>query len=130
MMMSLLAFPVMACRGCRGFNGAVSGGWGRGDTSNVKESDVIPLPSCKRCSAADAAHFMGLLESLPVDVDPETGSHSMAGTLALARGYGLTSYDAAYLELAMRANLPLATLDKELRAAAKKAGVKCLPERV
>jgi predicted nucleic acid-binding protein len=84
----------------------------------------------KRCSAADAAHFIGLLESLPVDVDPETGSHSMAGTLALARGYGLTSYDAAYLELAMRANLPLATLDKELRAAAKKAGVKCLPERV
>jgi len=54
----------------------------------------------------------------------------MAGTLALARTYGLTSNDAAYLELAMRTSLPLATLDGDLRSAAKKAGVRCLPERV
>jgi predicted nucleic acid-binding protein len=44
----------------------------------------------------------------------------------LARTYQLTAYDAAYLELAIREGLPLATLDKELRAAATKAGVPAL----
>jgi predicted nucleic acid-binding protein len=48
----------------------------------------------------------------------------------LPRRHGLTLYDAAYLELAMRASLPRATLDKQLRRAAKNAGVKCLPERI
>ncbi len=91
---------------------------------------VLMAERRKRCTAAAAAHFMGILGSLPIDTDPETGSHAMAGTLALARTYGLTSYDAAYLELAMRTSLPLATLDGDLRSAAKKAGVRCLPERV
>jgi 2-hydroxychromene-2-carboxylate isomerase len=53
-----------------------------------------------------------------------------ATTLALARAHGLTLYDAAYLELAMRASLSLATLDKELRSAAKKVGVTVLPEKI
>jgi predicted nucleic acid-binding protein len=41
----------------------------------------------------------------------------------LGRTHGLTSYDAAYLELAMRRGLPMATLDKELKSAASKVGV-------
>jgi len=84
----------------------------------------------KRCSTADAASFLGILGGLAIEVDPETGSNATGTTLALARTHGLTLYDAAYLELAMRANLPLATLDKDLRTAAKKVGTKCLPERV
>jgi predicted nucleic acid-binding protein len=48
--------------------------------------------------------------------------------MTLARAQALTLYDSAYLELAMRRSLPLATLDKQLRAAAKKTGVPYLPE--
>ena len=54
----------------------------------------------------------------------------MAVTLNLGRTHGLTLYDAAYLELAMRLKLPLATLDSDLRKAAKKVGVDCWPERI
>jgi predicted nucleic acid-binding protein len=47
----------------------------------------------------------------------------MREILRLARELGLTSYDALYVDLARREALPLATLDKGLRAAAAKAGV-------
>ena len=43
--------------------------------------------------------------------------------LALARTHRLTVYDAAYLELALRVDAPLATLDRKLAAAARAAGV-------
>lgn len=46
--------------------------------------------------------------------------------LAAARQSGLTVYDAAYFELALRYNLPLATLDEKMRAAAQKAGIELL----
>ncbi len=48
---------------------------------------------------------------------------SIREQLATARAFQLTAYDAVYLELARREGLPLATLDKVLRAAAAKAGV-------
>jgi predicted nucleic acid-binding protein len=48
-------------------------------------------------------------------------------TLALARSHRLTSYDAAYLELALRRSLPLASRDKALQAAAQLEGVPLLP---
>ncbi len=47
----------------------------------------------------------------------------MGPVLALARAHGLSAYDAAYLELAMREGLPLATEDAALRAAAERVGV-------
>ena len=53
-----------------------------------------------------------------------------ATLLSLALRFQLTSYDAAYLELAMRASLPLATLDKDLRSAARKVGVTVLPVKI
>lgn len=59
-----------------------------------------------------------------------TAADSTATTLALARAHELTLYDAAYLELAMRASLSLATLDKDLRSAARKVGVTVLPEKI
>lgn len=84
----------------------------------------------KRSTPADSAHFLGILGALAIETDKETGANATSATLALARSHGLTLYDGAYLELAMRRKLPLATLDKELRAAAKKVGVKCLPEKI
>ncbi len=59
------------------------------------------------------------LALLPIDVDQDTDAHAWGATLRLAERHRLTLYDAAYLELAKRRGLPLATLDKELRAAAK-----------
>src|SRR3990167_9262886 len=61
---------------------------------------------------------------LPISVDNETSAHAMREILSIGREQGLSSYDAAYLELAMRHGLALATLDNALRKAAKKSGVK------
>jgi len=84
----------------------------------------------KRCSVADTAHYVGILNALPIEVDSETATNAATTTLALARSHELTLYDGAYLELAMRRKLPLATLDRDLRAAAKRVGVECLPKKV
>ncbi|VAW86905.1 hypothetical protein MNBD_GAMMA16-1046 [hydrothermal vent metagenome] len=67
--------------------------------------------------------FISQLENLPVHVDPFTSRQAFNRMLALARPYKLSSYDAAYLELAVREGLPLATLDKGMIKAAKKADV-------
>jgi predicted nucleic acid-binding protein len=63
------------------------------------------------------------LEQLSIHVDPETDRHAWSATLRLAERHKLTLYDAAYLELAQRRGLPLATLDEDLRAAASAEGV-------
>lgn len=77
-------------------------------------------------STAEREHFLVQLESLPILVDEQTARQAFHRTLVLAAAYRLSSYDAAYLELSIRESLPLATLDKSLRAAAKKAKVKLL----
>lgn len=82
----------------------------------------------KRSTVADSSHFLDILAALPIETDEETAARASTVTLNLARTHGLTLYDSTYLELAMRNSLPLATLDKELRAAAKKTGVPCLPK--
>ncbi len=74
----------------------------------------------------DAAFTDASLEDLgllPIQVDSETEGRAWGPILQLARKHRLTSYDAAYLELAIRRRLPLATLDKELIQAASKEGV-------
>jgi predicted nucleic acid-binding protein len=58
------------------------------------------------------------LLSLPISLDPETDRRAWDPTLQLAHLHRLTLYDAAYLELAQRRGLPLATLDCDLRTAA------------
>lgn len=68
------------------------------------------------------------LELLPIQTDPETEKHAWRATLRLAEQYRLTVYDAAYLELALRRALPLATLDQELRLAAKAESITLLGE--
>jgi len=71
----------------------------------------------------EVERFITQLENLPIHVDPLTAHQAFNRTLSLSRAYKLSSYDASYLELAIRAGLPLATLDKSLRKAAKGAGV-------
>ncbi|SPF46762.1 conserved hypothetical protein [Candidatus Sulfotelmatobacter kueseliae] len=66
------------------------------------------------------------LAQLPIQVDTETDQQAWAATLRLAERHQLTLYDAAYLELALRRNLPLATLDEDLRRAARAAKVQLL----
>jgi len=63
------------------------------------------------------------LALLPIAVDSETDTFAWSTTLRLAERYQLTLYDAAYLELAQRLAVPLATLDQELRAAGSALGL-------
>lgn len=72
---------------------------------------------------ADSQRFIALLGRLNIVTDQATGAHALGDTLNLARRYKLSAYDAAYLELALRTGLPLATLDANLAKAATTAGV-------
>jgi predicted nucleic acid-binding protein len=77
----------------------------------------------KRASQADITEAMTLIAALPVECDDETSRRAFSDTTALVRQYGLTIYDAAYLELAMRCGASLASTDTTLCKAAKAAGV-------
>ena len=79
-----------------------------------------------RIDAAQLAEFVALMRDLPVAIDQETPQHALDEVLALARAERLTTYDASYLELAMRLGVPLATQDKELRQAAERLGTPVL----
>ena len=76
----------------------------------------------KRVKEADSVRFVSLLRSLPIEIDGETATRAMGETMAIARRETLSAYDAAYLELAMRRGVPLATLDKTLKKATKRVG--------
>jgi predicted nucleic acid-binding protein len=103
----------------------------------VTESGAV-VPSLWRLEIANALHTavrrrridarfrdasLADLRALPIAVDAETDRQAWGSALTLAERCRLTVYDAAYLELAQRLNLPLATLDKELRAAGKALGI-------
>ena len=77
----------------------------------------------KRSTEAETIKWTGILASLPIAIDGETNTHAWSNTLSLARGHNLTAYDAAYLELAVRHGLPLATIDGKLKTAAVTVGV-------
>jgi predicted nucleic acid-binding protein len=70
--------------------------------------------------------FIDDLQGLSLHIEPPLSTMFWAGVLELAEQYRLTAYDAAYLELAQRTGLPLATLDEELQTAAATAGVPLL----
>lgn len=80
-----------------------------------------------RIKTADVSTRLELIGALPIMTDDETSRRALREVLILARAEGLTTYDASYLEIAMRRGLPLATKDRALRKAAKKTGVKVLP---
>lgn len=80
----------------------------------------------KRLTAGDAEHLLRRFESMRLG---DAGASDSLDVFRLALRHGLTAYDAAYLAAAMSERLPLATLDKSLRAAAAKEGVALLPAR-
>ncbi len=77
----------------------------------------------KRTTKTKTAEILKLLGDVPIVVDEHTRSHVFDDMYSLARTYDLSLYDATYLELALRRDLPIATLDEKLKNAAKKAGV-------
>lgn len=76
-----------------------------------------------RLTAARRDALLAALLDMDIAIDTETDLHAWSGTVRLAEAHGLTAYDAAYLELAQRRRLPLATLDAALAQAAREAGV-------
>jgi predicted nucleic acid-binding protein len=76
-----------------------------------------------RATEANVTTFLRLLAALPIALDDDTAIRAWQHSLHLARSHRLSVYDAAYLELALRRGLPLATLDDRLAAAATAAGV-------
>jgi predicted nucleic acid-binding protein len=76
-----------------------------------------------RLTLAQARQAIDLLSALPLEVDDAAPSRALGPVLDLMRAHGLTAYDAVYLDLALRRSLPLATRDKALQAAARRAGL-------
>lgn len=74
-------------------------------------------------SEARSAAFVGLMQEMAFATDTRTAERALGDTLQLARRFKLSSYDASYLELALREGLALATLDDQLRAAMVQTGV-------
>jgi predicted nucleic acid-binding protein len=103
-----------------------SGAWvpalWRMEVANVLEMKVRR----RRINAEFRDEALADLSLLPITIDAETDQHVWSATLQLAVRHQLTVYDAVYLELAVRRGLPLATLDRELRAAAQAEGVTLL----
>jgi predicted nucleic acid-binding protein len=80
----------------------------------------------QRCDQAFAETGLRRLAKLPIELDLETDAHAWGRTRALSQEEGLTPYDAAYLELALRLSRPLASNDGDLIAAARRRGVEVL----
>jgi len=77
----------------------------------------------RRLAKAQSLRFVELLQTLPIVIDVSTSARAMESILSLAREQQLSAYDAAYLELAMREGLPLATAGNALKRAAKRCGI-------
>jgi predicted nucleic acid-binding protein len=80
----------------------------------------------RRLDADKRALLARFLRELPIRLDLETAAQAWQQTAGLAEHFRLAVYDAAYLELAQRRRLPLASLDRDLRQAAVDAGVEVL----
>jgi len=80
----------------------------------------------RRCTSDEVIQLFPHLIALDLKTDYETGSDYSQKLLQLCNEYNLSSYDAAYLELAERTEAILCTLDENLQSAAKKRGVKVI----
>jgi len=77
----------------------------------------------ERLTKADSARFVTLLAHLPITIEQDLPERMFGEIIALARAHSLSTYDASYLDLAMRNGLPLATQDSHLLHAARQCGV-------
>jgi len=80
----------------------------------------------RRISKAERISFGSFLRDLPVTLDLDTAERVWEATTDLAEQFGLTIYDATYLELCVRRRLPLATLDRALRNGAEAMKIELL----
>jgi predicted nucleic acid-binding protein len=76
-----------------------------------------------RLNTAKSARFLKLLFALPIAFDGTPPEQNLDAIAELGRHHGLSSYDASYLELAVREGVPIATLDDRMRAVAAQLGV-------
>ena len=79
-----------------------------------------------RVRVAEWSEIRANLEALPIEIDPVTTSRVWGTSLQLAETHQISAYDAMYLELAVRLQLPLATLDRALLAVARDVGIEAL----
>jgi predicted nucleic acid-binding protein len=80
----------------------------------------------RRLDRTRRSRLAAFLRDLPVMLDADTADRAWEATARLAERFDLTTYDAAYLELAQRRRLPLASLDQDLRAAATAMNIETL----
>jgi predicted nucleic acid-binding protein len=104
-------------------NGAVAPSHWRLECANA----LWVATKTKRISKQERSAIIADLDKLQIAIDIETSERAWRETLDLSDTHDLTTYDASYLELAIRLGDDLATLDKSLRQAAKREGVKVLP---
>ncbi|WP_245817993.1 type II toxin-antitoxin system VapC family toxin [Granulicella rosea] len=91
---------------------------------HVEMSNILGMALRKgRLNKAEVLGAIGLFAALELHTDSTVRPTGPGTLVPLMQLHRLTAYDAAYLELALRLNLPLATLDKQLAAAASNAGV-------
>lgn len=97
------------------------------DRWHLEIANVLVLAERKnRISPAQVAEFISLIERFDLVVDHEGPGRAFTHLLSLCGSHGLTSYDAVYLELALRLQLPLCSLACGLCAAARAVGVEVL----
>jgi predicted nucleic acid-binding protein len=102
----------------------------------VKEGAIVPsiwvleignvllcAERAKRLTTNQRHQAIYTLKDIQIKIDQITLKHAWLETMDLAAEYGLTIYDASYLELALRHGLPIATLDKSLKQASTAAGI-------
>ena len=87
-------------------------------TSVIVRAERVGVLSAEKSDA-----FLKMLSGLPIDTETDPQS-PVNGILEIARRYKLSAYDASYLDLSIRHNIPLATLNADLRKASRKAGAK------
>ncbi len=93
----------------------------------LEVANIIQISAKRgRLAAGQVSEARALLIGLSVEIDDETSDNALGSSFDLAQKHSLTIYDAAYLELAIRKNLSLATLDKALARAARAENIEVL----
>ena len=91
----------------------------------IANNIFVPCTKRKRITEQQVREYLGRLNALPIRVEPQDLWEN-TGLESLARKWDLAAYDAAYLDLALRKGLSLATTDENLKTAAQAAGISVL----